>query len=1186
MPPEPTISVLHVDDDPNQLQIAKLILERTDPTLHVQTAQDPHEALHMITHEHVDCIVTDYKMPDLNGIQLATKIRQHTDTPIILYTGQGSEELAEEAFTVGVDDYIRKESDPGHYQVLAKRIRSAVDKHRAESHLQKSEENYRNVIDHANQGIIVIQDGLLRFINPRITEITGYTPEEALGKPFIDYLHPEDRHEALEQYRDRDPSGDTFYPFRIIAKNGDVLWIEVNGIGIDWDGGAATLHFITDITERKQAEEKIQERERMFRDLAEQSPSMIFINRGGRVLYTNKMSTELLGYKREEFYSPDFDFMSLIAPESLETIRANYAKHQRGEDVAPYEYALLRKDGIRLDAIISTKLISYGGETSILGVVTDISERTQMENSLRDSEERYRTLFETSPFAISIHDLNGEITSVNTAFTVLTGFTEKELKGKTLSTIASKRKVGQEKIDFIAEMRRALLSDGALSSFEYPFKRKDGKERCAQVHASLLHMDGKRTGIQVLAHDITDQKTMREELQRSEENFKRLIESAPDAITTADLRGYITLVNQKVTQVTGIPREELVGKHITQLGFITPEYRSILLKMMGPVLRGELPGPFKVRMRREDGSHILSEVQISSLKENGKTIGFQAISRDITERQRMEDERILYQERLEALHRHTLDLGEARNLQEVAKRTLATIEKVHSFDIGGFAIVDEDVLRMIYTTGSEVDIGHEWPLDGPGITVRTVRTGESQLVPDVRLDEDYHPGLSRGLYEVLSELAVPIKSEGEVIGLINVESHVLDAFTEQDKKLLETLSQNVGLTLSRLRHLDLLQASEARYRTFLDSSRDAIFVLDDKQYLYVNKSGADLLGYADPAELIGTTPLKHISPKDREMVENIMLTRQRGEEVPNRYEFRLIRTDGEEIVIETNVSLINYEGGPASLAVNRDITKQKRMEEELKEANLALEGLVEEKTQELLDAERLVTAGRIAATVGHDLRGPLQTIKNAIYLMKQSPESVDEMIDMINKSVDRASEMIDMFRSQTRYSPLILGDVNLVEMVRKAVEEATLPQSVEAVLELDERLESVYLDGTKINRVLDNLIQNAVEAMPTGGRLTVTAKRDRGKINLTVSDTGVGMPPDVIRSLFKPFHTTKEGGLGLGLYYCKRTVEAHEGTIELDSEVGAGTTFTIMIPVFTQDYLSHFEAQAIRSTLNGQSSIL
>jgi two-component system, sporulation sensor kinase E len=270
--------------------------------------------------------------------------------------------------------------------------------------------------------------------------------------------------------------------------------------------------------------------------------------------------------------------------------------------------------------------------------------------------------------------------------------------------------------------------------------------------------------------------------------------------------------------------------------------------------------------------------------------------------------------------------------------------------------------------------------------------------------------------------------------------------------------------------------------------------------------------------------------------------------------------------------------------VNRDITEQKRMEAELKETNLALEGLVEEKTQELLDAERIVTAGRIAATVGHDLRGPLQTIKNAIYLMKQSPESVDEMIDMVNKSVDRASEMIDVFRSQTRYSPLMMGKVNLSEMVTKAVEEASLPGSIEAALELDESLESVYLDNTKIRRLLDNLIQNAVEAMPSGGRLTVKAKREHDRITLAVSDTGVGIQDDEIRNLFKPFHTTKEGGLGLGLYNCKRTVEAHGGTIKLDSEVGDGTTFTISIPIFTEDQRVSIEVQASPSTLKRQTS--
>ncbi|TRO48596.1 response regulator, partial [Candidatus Bathyarchaeota archaeon] len=242
MPDE--IRILHVDDDPSHLQVVKLILERADPHIHVESAGDPHDALRRIAEAPVDCVVTDYMMPDINGIQLATRIRQSTDAPIILYTGQGSEEIAEEAFTVGVDDYIRKEPEAGHYQVLARRIRAAVEKHRAEAELRASEENYRNVIERANFGVIVTQDGLLRFANRRMTEMTGYPQEEVVGTPFIDYLHPDDRTEALEAYRNRDISEDTYFPFRVITRGGETRWIEINGVIIDWGGREATLHFI------------------------------------------------------------------------------------------------------------------------------------------------------------------------------------------------------------------------------------------------------------------------------------------------------------------------------------------------------------------------------------------------------------------------------------------------------------------------------------------------------------------------------------------------------------------------------------------------------------------------------------------------------------------------------------------------------------------------------------------------------------------------------------------------------------------------------------------------------------------------------------------------------------------------------------------------------------------------------
>ena len=244
----------------------------------------------------------------------------------------------------------------------------------------------------------------------------------------------------------------------------------------------------------------------------------------------------------------------------------------------------------------------------------------------------------------------------------------------------------------------------------------------------------------------------------------------------------------------------------------------------------------------------------------------------------------------------------------------------------------------------------------------------------------------------------------------------------------------------------------------------------------------------------------------------------------------------------------------------RDITERKQMEEELRSYSEDLEVLVEQRTRELLDAERLVAAGSVAAMVGHDLRGPLQIIKNAIYLLRKDPESLEETLGIIDDSVDRATNMIEEFREQTREDPVSVAEVDLGALLERAVKEAIIPEDVNAVVEVGDGLGSVLVDALKIRRVMDNLVRNAVEAMPKGGELSVKAHLYDGGVLVEVSDTGEGVPEEVLGGLFKPFHTTKAGGLGLGLAYCKRAIEAHGGTIEAESKAGEGTKITISMP--------------------------
>jgi PAS domain S-box-containing protein/putative nucleotidyltransferase with HDIG domain len=151
---------------------------------------------------------------------------------------------------------------------------------------------------------------------------------------------------------------------------------------------------IEDITERKRTEETIQESEEKFRTLADQSPNMIFINQKGKVVYANPKCEQILGYTREEFCSPDFNFLALMPPESQEIVKANFAKHAQGIDVLPYEYTLITKEGKKIDAILASKLIDYEGGWAILGTVTDISDRKRTEEKVKKSLKKMENLLE------------------------------------------------------------------------------------------------------------------------------------------------------------------------------------------------------------------------------------------------------------------------------------------------------------------------------------------------------------------------------------------------------------------------------------------------------------------------------------------------------------------------------------------------------------------------------------------------------------------------------------------------------------------------------------------------------------------------------------------------------------------------------------------------------------------------
>ncbi len=245
---------------------------------------------------------------------------------------------------------------------------------------------------------------------------------------------------------------------------------------------------------------------------------------------------------------------------------------------------------------------------------------------------------------------------------------------------------------------------------------------------------------------------------------------------------------------------------------------------------------------------------------------------------------------------------------------------------------------------------------------------------------------------------------------------------------------------------------------------------------------------------------------------------------------------------------------------------------QIKEYADKLELKVEQRTRQLMEthdkllkAERLAAIGEVAAMVGHDLRNPLTGIVGAAYYlkMKLSPHMdpvTNEMLELIEKDIEYSNKIVNDLLEYSKEMQLELTDTTPKSVMKEALSLVKIPDNIN-VLDKTSNEPRLMVDVEKMKRVFVNLIRNAIEAMPRGGKLTVTSKEANGTIRITFTDTGVGMTKEMVERMCTPLFTTKAKGMGLGLPICKRIIEAHGGNVGVESTVGKGTKFTLTIPI-------------------------
>jgi len=371
---------------------------------------------------------------------------------------------------------------------------------------------------------------------------------------------------------------------------------------------------------------------------------------------------------------------------------------------------------------------------------------------------------------------------------------------------------------------------------------------------------------------------------------------------------------------------------------------------------------------------------------------------------------------------------------------------------------------------------------------------------------------------------------------------------------------------------DRLFQSERKYRTLYETSLDGILSVDmDGHITECNDACVHMLGYSKD-ELKNMTYQQLTPEKWRKMDEEIVREQIIKRGYSDLYEKEYIRKDGSVFPINLRAWLVRDEKWRpiAMWGIVRDITKSKQLESELKRYSEHLEQLVEERTRKLKNAERLAAIGETAAMVGHDIRNPLQTIEGAVYLAKEEIKAlpsrteeinnIDEMLSTIREETVYVDKIVSDLQDYTRPLAPRLEETKVQPLLDSILADADVSQNVEVSVTVEQDCCTITVDPTMMKRILTNLVLNALQAMPNGGKLTIKATKKQEAVLITVQDTGTGISEENKPKIFQPLFSTKAKGQGFGLAVVKRLVEAHKGEITLESEAGKGTTFSILLP--------------------------
>jgi len=623
------VRVLHVDDEPALLRVTKQCLE-LEGMFQVDSVSSVEEAMAKLEKERYDAVVSDYQMPGKDGLEFLKELRENGDrTPFIMFTGKGREEVAIKALNLGANQYLNKTGETETvYTELAHAITELAKIKKAEELLRLSEEKYRGLFESARDVIVLFDlKGNVTSIN-KMAEEYGFNRSEMLGKNMLKFVSkrywPRLLKDVAQTALGKTAKGriDIHTPKgnRMATYRSKPIFSDNRVVGIQ--------AILEDLTEHEEAEEVLRQSEEKYRSLFEDSSDgLVLVDRDdGSILDCNPEFMRQTGRNKERLL--EMKIWDIRPSHLREAAKKKFFDVKQKGFGGSMELAFQKPSGETVLVDFLSKTAKVGDREVLQSRCRDITEHRNAEESLRESEEKYKDLFENAMDAIVTLDLKGSITAVNNSALRL-GYKKEDLIGKNLLDFVSKEYWPAVMRDF------SKVTQGEPAKNEIELIVPTGKI-IGEYYARAIVKENNVAGVQVNIRDVTERKKSEELLRESEERFRGLFESIQDPVGIfVGREGRLIDYNTAFKKSSGYTDEELKGKAF--LDFVHPDDHAMVLeKYRTQYSEDEFPLIYEIRAVNKKEECIPLELSVSTYKKKGKVIGIEVIHRDLTERKKAE----------------------------------------------------------------------------------------------------------------------------------------------------------------------------------------------------------------------------------------------------------------------------------------------------------------------------------------------------------------------------------------------------------------------------------------------------------------------------------------------------------------------------------------------------------------------